>query len=260
MKTNDSILVGVAIGEAYERQADVMVQSFLQFHGGWDVKIYGGLEINEILPQRFLMSNPFNKCEIGRWCAVLDALRQGYKTVLYCDNDIHFYGKYEPLGHGLVLFPHYVTDKAKQSAAHWLLKDGVPNLGMFEANGEDGSRICEFVIGEVTSNPVQFCHNGNQLWLQNLASCLPSIGHDVVYNNSPSHNVAHWNLAHEDRFVEQILDGYDDVEVVCDDTAYPLLTFHFSAKGINRLPNYGEAVAKLRDRYLKKISCHNSTL
>lgn len=256
---NDRIIVGVAIGESYERQAQVMLESFLRNNGGWDAKIYLGNEIDGLLPRQFHNETPFNKSEVGRWCAIRKALQDGYKTALYCDNDIFFYGKYEPLGNALVLFPHYVTDKAKRIGAHWLIQDGVPNLGMFEASGLEGAEICTIVIDEVSRNPRAFMHpNGSVIWLQNMATYLPYIGRDVVYNNSPSHNVAHWNLKREDRIVEKILEGYDDMQVICDDTSYPLLSFHFSAKGINNLHIYGSAVRELRDNYRKLITCHNS--
>ena len=100
---NKRILVAVAIGETYERQADVMAESFLAHNAEWDVKIYRGDEINPLMPMQFRNHKPFNRSEIGRWCAVRKALEDGYETALYCDNDIFFYGGYDPLGHGVII-------------------------------------------------------------------------------------------------------------------------------------------------------------
>ncbi len=250
---NKRILIAVAIGKSYERQADVMAESFLSHNEGWDVKIYRGDEINQLLPLQFRGHKPFNKSEIGRWCAARKALEDGYETVLYCDNDIFFFDGYGPLGHGLVLFPHYVSDEAKRSAAHWLILDGIPNLGMFEVNGQDGLDICNLVIHEVDAKPEAFMHANASLWLQNMLTYFPHIGHDVVYNNSPSYNVAHWNLKHHDRFVIPANGFPNDMAVNCMGVCHSLVTFHFSAKGIKTLERYGSFVGDLRDKYLKVL-------
>lgn len=253
---NKRILVAVAIGETYEHQADVMAESFLAHNAEWDAKIYRGNEINSLLPMQFRNHKPFNRSEIGRWCAVRKALEDGYETAFYCDNDVFFYGGYEPLGRGLVLFPHYVTDEAQHAAAHWLIKDGIPNLGMFEANGQDGRDICDVLIREVDANPQAFMHANATLWLQNVATYLPYIGYDVRYNTSASHNVAHWNLKHKDRIVISASGWPNDMAVNIHGAFFPLLSFHFSAKGINTLERYGTVVERLRDEYLKKLSSH----
>ena len=264
LKRNDSILVGCAIGERYEIMGRGMLKSFLKHNEGFDVKLWTGDEINEIIPTQFRRGIPFNKTEIGRWCALRHAIRQGYKHVLYCDNDIRFYAPFEfTKGHSLVMFPHVVTEEAKRYRKHFLVKDGIPNLGMIEVNVTDGDEgreqtqadeICSFVIDEVDHAPQMFTHlQIKKLWIQNFATYLPYCGYDAVYNEDFTHNVAHWNLGSGDRSVERILAGFDQFQVVCGNEKRAIKTFHFSNAGIRTLEKYGEAVTFMKSEYLSDL-------
>ncbi len=260
-RKSDMCLVGVAIGERYEIMGRGMIDSFCKYNDGWDVKFWAGSEIDKIIPRQFLSAIPFNKSEIGRWCAVRDAIAKGYKHVLYCDNDIRFYGKHEfTADHSLVLFPHVVTEEAKRIRKHWLVYDGIPNLGMIEANVTDADKtrfykqadeICTFIIDEVDHRPKAFTHiTIGKLWLQNFASYLPYCGYDVAYNDDPAHNVAHWNLGSGDRAVEVECGRY---LVVCNGQKTPIKTFHFSNAGIRKLERYGATVTEMKQEYLAAL-------
>ena len=247
---NKGILIGVAIGGKYEHQADVMSKSFLEHNEGWDVKIFKGNEIDKIIPSKFRNDKPFNKSEIGRWCAIKKALEEGHENALYCDNDIFFYGHYDTHDHDFVLFPHYLSNKARQLTSHRIIFDGAPNLGMFEANGKGGIEICDIVINEVTSNPQVFYHKtmSNIIWTQSIASYLPYIGYDVAYDCNPAHNMSWWSLEYEDRKLEKVSNG---IQVLFEGKHHELISFHFS--GMNLLDNYGDEVKKLKEDYLKLL-------
>lgn len=198
------ILIGVAVGSRYERQADVMAESFLNHNDGWNVKIYKGDEINRIVPAQFHQETP-----------------------------------------------HYITDKARRLTSHRVIFDGVPNLGLFEVNGEEGIDICSVVIDVVSSNPSAFYNRSlkNAIWTQTVASYLPHIGYDVVYDCDPSHNVAWWSLEYGDRKIEKDMND-SRFHVRCEGKTYDLRSFHFSS--VNQLDRYGDEVRELKEEYLRK--------
>lgn len=240
-------LVAVAKGEKYVRQTNAMVSSFMAHNPGWSAAMYYDDGLDAILPEECLNWSEFNKCELGRWLAVRACLEK-YDTVVYCDGDIRWYGQYETsLKHDIVLSPHYVTDKARQNAKHWILKDGSANLGMFEISRSiDHDRIFDYIIGEVLHNPRAFMH-GENLWLQNLASTLPDCGFDAVYNDDPGLNCACWALRHGDR---EVIEKDGCFYVRCNQIEYPLRSFHFSSKSLGSLPKYGNTVNKLLKEYM----------
>ncbi|MBP5458948.1 MAG: hypothetical protein J6Y62_02050 [Clostridia bacterium] len=244
------LMYGVAIGDRYLKQARVMVESFRQHNKDWETKVFNEAELNLMLPPVWRSKDAFFKCETGRWCVMKQALLNGYDVVLYCDNDIFWYGKYEEIGRGLSLCPHYVTDKARRSAIHWLIKDGVPNLGLFEASGTDLAGLIDGLVEEVGMDPAAHMH-GQVLWLQNLATYLPYLGYEVNYMTDPGLNVARWNLGHGDR---QVIEREGKLIVVCDGEEYPLKCFHFSSKSIKSIEQYGDVVRRLRDQYIRRIA------
>jgi len=243
-------LVAVAMGEKFIRQTEGMIRSFLAHNPDWEVCRFYDMNLVQLLPQQCRTWTPFNKCEIGRWFAMQKCLDK-YDTVLYSDGDIRWYGKYEESDrHGMVLYPHYVTNHARSDAKHWLNKDGVANIGIMEMSRHiDNNGIFDFVIGEVLHTPDAFKHK-DQLWLQNIVSCIPACGYDCVYNNHGGINVAAWNLRHMDREVftqdGQYLVG------TRDDELFPLVAFHFSSKSLNSLDNYGDAVRQLKKEFLNE--------
>lgn len=241
------LLFGLAVGQEHVKKCDVMIRSFREHNSGWETKCLSDKEIDYVIPNGFQRQPPAWKCEIGRWCFLKIALENHYDTVLYSDNDIYWYGEYKPVGHNLVLSPHYISDDAKKDACHWLLKDGVVNLGVIEGNGD--SEVFGKFIDEVCANPIKHV-NHNTLWLQNLASSLPHVGYDVVYNMDPSVNVARWNIAHNDR---KIVFEDDKPYVVFNNEKSPLVSFHFSSKSLANLHIFGEEVRRLRDEYLGKL-------
>ena len=243
-------LVAVAMGAKYTKQTDGMIASFLKHNPDWEVCRFYDEKLQNLLPPDCRTWSPFNKCELSRWTAMQKCLDQ-YDTVLYADGDIRWYGKYEnDMGHGMVLYPHYVTNHARNDAKHWLNKDGVANIGIMEISRHiDNNGIFDFVIGEVLHNPNAFKHK-DQLWLQNIVSCIPDCGYDCVYNNHAGINVAAWNLRHRDREVF-IQDGQYLVGTN-EDMLFPLVAFHFSSKSLDSLDKYGEAVKQLKKEYLNE--------
>ena len=247
---NGKILIGVAIGDRYERQADVMTKSFLEFNKTWDVRVFKGNEIDQLIPSRFRNDRPFNKSEIGRWCAVKQVLGEGYEHALYCDNDLCFYGEYNEHPHDLTLFPHYLSDKARRLASHRIIFDGVPNLGMFEAYGDGGAEICDIVVREVTDNPPAFHHRKmtGKIWTQGVASYLPYLGYNVAYDNNPSYNMSWWSLEYEDRKLEEVSGSF---QVLFEGKHHDLVSFHFS--GLDLLDKYGDEARKVKEGYLRQL-------
>ncbi len=241
-------LVAVSVGDKYIKQTEGMIASFLKHNPDWAVERFYNENLSKLLPRDCQFWTPFNRCEIGRWYA-MQACLDKYDTVLYCDGDIRWYGRYEEDGsHGMRLTHHYVTDKAKNDAKHWIQKDGAANIGIMEMSRHiDNNGIFDFVIGEVLHNPNAFKH-GEQLWLQNIVSTLPDCGYDCVYNPHAGINVAAWNLRHGDREVF-IKDGRY-MTGTRDDELFPLVSFHFSSKSIASLDRYGEAVQALKRGYL----------
>lgn len=246
MSEESKCLVAVAKGDKYERQTEGMISGFLRYNPGWHVERFYGKRIDEILPEECIQWNDFSKCELGRWLAVRACLGK-YGTVVYCDGDMRWYGRYDTcLEHSIVLSPHYITDNAKRAAKHWIMKDGAANLGLFEVSrSPENDELFDYIIGEVLHNPRAFMH-GDQLWLQNLASTLPDCGFDAVYSDDPSVNVASWNLRMGDRIVVE-RDGA--CIVGCGGLEYPLKSFHFSSKSLGSLPKYGPGVQRLLKEY-----------
>ena len=243
------LLYAVAIGEKHEKQAQLMVESFRQYNRDWETKVFTEKELKFLLPQVWYSKDPFFKCEIGRWWVMKQVLLNHYDVALYCDNDIYWYDTYPVVGKGLSLCPHYISNAAKRDAAKWLIKDGVPNLGLFEASGMDAVGPVDVVINEVCNNPWAHDH-GTVLWLQNLATYLPYVGHEVGYMTDPGLNVARWNLAHGDRV---LTDEPKGVFVTCDGVKSSLKCFHFSSKSIQSLERFGDVVKRLKDEYIRKV-------
>ena len=245
-------LVAVATGEQYVRQTEGMIRTFLEHNPGWEVRRFYDKDLDAILPLECRKWTNFNKAEIGRWIAMKKCLEDGADTCLYSDGDIRWYAPYDiSVKHDIILYPHYVTSKAKQDAKHFIMKDGAANLGMFEISRSiDHDRIFDFIIGEVLHNPNAFKHK-DQLWLQNLASTLPDCGFDAVYSQDPAQNCACWNLRHGDRVVFE-RDGLPFVTNSMMHCPVPLKSFHFSSKSLGSLWKYGNTVNKLLKEYLNE--------
>jgi len=246
--SNSKALVAVSMGAVYNAQTDKMIESFQKHNPDWDVIKFYDNNLKNLLPMQCKSWSPFNMCEIGRWFAMQKALEQ-YKTIVYSDGDMRWYSKYETGDHGMVLYPHYVTAKAKQAAKHFLYKDGIANIGIMEMSQHtDNVGIFDFVIGEVLYKPSNFFH-GEQLWLQNIVSAIPDCGYDCVYNNHAGYNVAFWNLRREDR---EVIRWEGAIKVGTNENKlYDLVSFHFSSKSLHRLDEFGEVVAELKDGYLQ---------
>jgi len=244
-------LVAVAMGNAFVKQTEGMIRSFLALNPDWSVERFYDNDINKLLPDACRTWSSFNKCELGRWLAMKKCLESGYDTVVYSDGDIRWYGKYDiSIGHDMVIYPHYVTNFARQNAKHLLQKDGIANIGIIEISRSiDHDRLFDFVIGEVLHSPTTFMH-GQQLWLQNLVSTIPDCGFDCVYNTNCGYNVASWNLRKGDREVYK----EDGKYLVRTNTGIvkPLVSFHFSSKSLGKLVHYGNAVQQLFENYIKE--------
>lgn len=243
-------MFGVAIGEKYEKQARVMTDSFRYYNRDWETKIFTEKELNFLLPRVWHSKDAFFKCEIGRWCVMKQVLLNHYDVALYCDNDMFWYAEYPIMGKGFSLSPHYISNTGKRDAIRWLIRDGVPNLGMFEACGPESLGPVDSVITEVCNNPDAHFH-GKLLWLQNLVTYLPYFGYEVNYMTDPGLNVARWNLAHGDRTVTE---ENGVLTVTCDGVKSPLRSFHFSSKSVGTLQRFGKTVETLRDEYVRRIS------
>lgn len=242
-------IISVAKGGKYGLDGKRMLDSFLCHNITWDARTYFDGELEGLLPKDVSGWNDFSKAEIGRWYAINDALKD-YDTVVYADGDIRWYGNYqEDRNHGIVLFPHYVTDFAKRNAKHNLLKDGICNLGIIEMHRHvQNGELFDFVIGEVLHKPDAFRH-GENLWLQNLASAIPECGFDASYNTNPGYDVACWNLRKGDR---EVCFSRDGIVVRCGGMEYPLVSFHFSSKSLGYLDFCGDAAVWLKRNYFSE--------
>lgn len=246
---SNKCLITVSMGETFGEQAERMVRSFVAHNPDWDVLRYRDGVLDALLPAECKGWTPFNKCEIGRWYAMQDALSR-HDTVLYADGDMRFYSEYPLSGHNICLFPHYITRLSRRNARHWTWKDGVANIGIMEiSRGEDAELAFDFILGEVLRRPDRYKH-GDQLWLQNIVSHLPECGCDCVWSNHAGINVASWNLRKGDREVGRIGGGY--VVVTNEGAEFPLVSFHFSSKSLNSLDYHGEAVKELKEAYLNE--------
>lgn len=241
-------LVAVSMGDKYNRQTERMIDNFVQHNPDWDACWYFDDGLTDILPRECKKWSPFNRCEIGRWCAMRETLKT-YDNIVYCDGDMRWYAPYEISERGMTLYPHYVTDSAKKKAMHRLWVDGVANIGIMEMTKcSDNATVFDFIIGEVLYDTPRYMH-GEQLWLQNIVSMLPNIGLDVGYNSNAGYNVARWNLMRKDRSVFK-RDGKYMVRTA-DGIECPLVSFHFSEKSIDTLYKYGEVVEELKNAYLR---------
>lgn len=231
-------IVAVASGaERYFVQTDYMLQTFIEHNRGWDVRKFYGADLDVILPQECLKWTPFSKAEIGRFIA-LSQLATQYDIVLYCDGDMEWHGEYKVQGKNALTFSsHYITDEAKQRAAHLLIRHGVYNTGLIEiARGEQGKAAVDLIIRECMRNPSRWS-NGTDIWLQTLCSYIPSCGHDVGVSDDATCNVAKWNLQWGDRKLIEDADGGFSVE--CNGKTEKLTCYHFSHKSFHQLPQLG---------------------
>ena len=246
---SDKALVAVSIGDYFNRQTEGMIKSFTAYNPDWEVCRYYDNDLINLLPIDCKSWTPFNQCEIGRWYAMQDALKN-YDTILYVDGDMRFYNAYEASTHNMCLFPHYVTTLAKRNAKHWTWMDGMANIGIMQmSRGEDAELIFEFIIGEVLKCPVKYKH-GDVLWLQSIVSHIPYIGCDCVWSDNAGINVATWNLKKGDREVIKRDNRY--IVITNEGREFPLISFHFSSKSIKLLDMYGEAVKELKDGYISE--------
>lgn len=242
-------LIAVSIGEKFIKQTEGMIASFLKYNPDWQVKRYYDDDLINMLPPQCKVWTSFNRCEIGRWLAMQDAIKD-YDTILYADGDMRFYGKYKSSTHGMVLYPHYVTKLAKRNAKHWTWKDGVANIGIMEmSKSDDNELIFDFIIGEVLKSPFRYMH-GDVLWLQNIISHIPECGTDCIYSDNAGINVACWNLRKGDREIIEKDGKY--IVLTNEGKEFPLISFHFSSKSLHTLELYGDAVIKLKNEYLKE--------
>lgn len=250
MEKDSRCLVAVAMGRQFEAQTDRMVLSFTRHNPGWEVERYYGDRLQALLPVQCRYWTPFNQCEIGRWLAFKDALsRRG--RVMYCDGDIRWYAPardQEPVA--LRLYPHYVTRAAKRSAKHWLMKDGIANIGVMELfRRPDTDEVLGFVVGEVLHAPQRFMH-GPQLWLQNLVSSTVDCGLDACYDDDPGMDVASWNYRHGDRRL--VCTGGEGIKVECDGALHTLRTVHFSSKSLDKWSLIDPVAARLIEDYKRE--------
>jgi len=243
-------LVAVALGRGFVKQTEGMASSFLEHNPNWEIERFYDEKLLALLPSQCSNWSDFNKCEIGRWMAIKQCLEK-YDIVVYSDGDMRWYSKYEPSQHAIALFPHYVTNRARMNARHWIMKDGAANIGILEMQkSNDAIEAVDFVVSETLANPTAHMHGG-QLWLQNMVSTLPDCGFDCTYNNHCGYNVAAWNLRKGDREVCKENGKY----VVKTNTGVvePLVSFHFSNKSLNSLVNFGNCVCRLREEYLREL-------
>ena len=257
-------ILAVAYGEKYEMMADVMIDTFLKYNNSYNVeKIYGSkIKVPAACTQNGKIT-PFDACEIGRWIAIRELLEK-YDEVLYSDNDIWWYSQYKPLNAGIILSPHFVTNKGKWNCRQSQFRAGIYNEGIIYCNGNDGKKACDYIIQETSLNKNRLLSpTTGQLWLQYLEPCLTEIGIDCKIDNNPGNNVAFWNLVSGDRSLEKHDDKYF---VKCNNIEYPLQSFHFSSSSINELPKISETGHKLSKEYTEMMefirlkTLHNNDL
>lgn len=220
-------LVAVAIGDKYIRQTEVMIESFLQHNPEWDPVRFYDADVDKIIPDAAKDWNPFSKCEIGRWCALRIALKNGFDHALYSDGDMFWYGSYPDYPKendaAIVLSPHYLLMSSKRERVHLLIKDGMPNLGLIKARS-DAAETLDIFIWEVMRDPRPWFH-GIGIWLQTISGIFAATGgFDVLYDQHPGVNVGNWNLTIERQIVK--IQGHP--HVLLGDLSYPLVALHFS--------------------------------
>ena len=241
-------LVCCAIGERYVMQTRRMAGSFIAYNPDWDIVEFYDHALVSLLPDVCRNWTAFDRVEIGRWYALKKAL-ETYDTALYCDGDIWWYDRYEESQHTLVLYPHCITRHAQEKRKHYLWKDGNANIGILEmSRTEETERLFDFITGEVLYKPSDYVRHGT-LWLQPLVSFTTNL-YDVVYNTHAGYDVAFWNLATEDR--EVIMWEGKRMVGTHDDELFPLVSFHFSSKSIEKLDRFGVVVQELKAEYLKQ--------
>lgn len=246
-------ILGVAIGERYERQTDRMIDSFLKHNPDWTAERVYGDRLVDMLPKECKRYSDFDKCEIGRWVAMRNLLQE-YDTVLYCDGDIRWFHPYSTHPDlSMVLCPHYVTLKVMQSKKHQLFWDGVANIGIVEVNRstetegkyENARGIFDHIINEVIRDPSRFRRH-DKLWLQPLVSSVVDVGYNVAYNDDPGMDLASWNLRHGDRYVFEE-EGELYAKTYTGLASY-LKSVHFSSKSLDILAS----TSKLMERLVKE--------
>ena len=239
-------LVAVAIGDTYTRQTEVMIESFLQHNPEWEpVRFYNG-EVDKIIPDAAKGWNPFSKCEIGRWCALRVALKNGFDRALYSDGDLFWYDQY-PL-HGLpdsamVLSPHYILASSMRLRAHQLIKDGIPNLGLILARPDAADMLDAFIAEVMDDSRRYFTHKAG-IWLQCPMGIFAMAGWDATYDMTPGINVGNWNLKTE----RKVVSPGGRPQVLIEDLCYPLIGLHFSKYSRLR-GKYGPVLDKLLTEY-----------
>ena len=120
------------------------------------------------------------------------------------------------------------------------------DLGIIEGSGD--SEVFGKFIDAINANPSKHAI-GDELKLQHLASQLPFIGHDVIFNMDPSVNVNRWNIAHNER---KIVFENSKPYVLCNEKKTPLVSFHFS-KPLNVFDRFGLEVKQLKNEYVEKL-------
>lgn len=252
-------IVAVAYGEKYEMMGDLMIESFLKYNKGWEAERYYGSNIKVPVVCMKNGITPFNACEIGRWVAMRELLDK-YDEVLYCDNDIRWYGKYKPLKADVVLSPHYITNEAKYTKRHTQFYDGVFNEGIVYVKGDDGKKACDFIASEIAYNSVRFTWKDEKvevgtrtgmIWIQELESYLPEIGLDCKIDNNPGANVAFWNLVCNERKI--IIEDNGKYIVQCGNKKCDLQSFHFSSGSLHLLKSNNLAPLNLIREYTESI-------
>lgn len=221
---NDKVILGIAIGDEYTKKTDKMIESFLRYNKEWDVaKIYNE-ELNEYLPEKFKNDLPFNKCEIGRWCLILELLKK-YKTVLYCDGDIYWYDKYDIQPGEISLFPHCLTKKAISKYPR-LNFGGIFNIGIMQFSNKRVIDLLSLVINDLTKNTEHYLYD-KKIFSQVIPNSFPFLSYDVNLVKDPGYNVAHWNLKRNDR----ILCNKNGKWIIkFENKEYKLRSFHFSGE------------------------------
>lgn len=259
-------LVCVASGDRFIRQAALMAGSFLAHNGGWEAVCYadGGAKLPWWMERRSLPAllgghaafrgfTPFEQCEAGRFLAAAECLGE-CGEVLYCDNDLRWYGQYKcPPDGELLLTPHFLTPKVIHGNRQALQRDGYPNIGLMHFRGKGGIGLCEDIIRRVEAEP-----GGNRrkgvLWLQPLLNPAPWLGPEFRTVADPGCNVGNWNLRKGDRKV--VTDGESgQFQVECGGALHPLTSFHFSRRSFGKLLDgrFGEAVKSLAKAYLAEL-------
>lgn len=274
MKLNNRCVLAVAVGDSHRAQAIKMLGSFfLHANGDWDLVCYSDKAAQtapwwvEARPVSSLFAgypalaclSPWDQCEVGRFLAIAECLKE-YDEVLYCDNDIYWYGRYpHPLFQlpdsprrlaarpDLVLSPHYLDPAVAAAHRDILRKDGIYNIGIMHFLGKGSAIVCDTMVGAVLADPKANRHKG-RLWLQNLLNPVAYWGLAVSTISDPGCNVGYWNLRTGDR---EVTGRESDPKVICRGVEHPLVSMHYSGKSLAHLlgGEFGPVVQKLAKDY-----------